>query len=86
MFEGEPIPTGLKVDLNGDGVPDILDVTVLTNYLKRGGPTPTCGVLPVMPPPVPPPTNTPAASVIQSFAVQLSQISQQLQQLLQAIR
>ena len=80
VFEGEPIPTGLKVDLNGDGYPDILDVTVLTNYLKRGGPAPTCGVS------TPPSTGTPSASIIQSLGVQLSQISQQLQQLLQAFR
>ncbi|HLC77506.1 MAG TPA: dockerin type I repeat-containing protein, partial [Candidatus Nanoarchaeia archaeon] len=41
-FGGVEIPLGANVDLNGDGVVDIRDVTILTNYVKRGGPKPTC--------------------------------------------
>jgi len=82
-FDGVPIPAGLKVDLNGDGYPDILDVTVLNNYLKRGGPAPTCGAgssggggtktTPLL---------SPAASVINSIENQLNSISQTLNNLL----
>ena len=43
IFEGEPIPEAVNVDMNGDGAPDILDVVTLTNYVSRGGPAPTCG-------------------------------------------
>jgi len=78
VFGGVPIPAGLKVDLNGDGYPDILDVTILTNYLKRGGPAPTCGV-------TPPSTGTPAASVLDSIGSQLNSISQTLNNLLNQI-
>lgn len=70
VFEGEPIPAGLKVDLNADGYPDILDVTVLTNYLKRGGPAPTCGVTST--------STTSAAAVLSSISSQLQSISNQI--------
>ena len=30
------------MDLNRDGAPDIVDLVILTNYVKRQGPAPTC--------------------------------------------
>ena len=42
VFGGVPIPAGVNADLNGDGVPNILDVTFLINHLNRGAAAPTC--------------------------------------------
>ncbi len=41
-FNGVSIPSNVKADLNSDGVVDILDVVILTNYVKRGGVKPVC--------------------------------------------
>lgn len=41
-FGGEPLPIGAKGDLNGDGVIDVLDVVIMTNYLNRQGSEPGC--------------------------------------------
>ncbi|TSC82756.1 MAG: hypothetical protein G01um101420_114 [Parcubacteria group bacterium Gr01-1014_20] len=83
-LQSTQIPTGVNADVNGDGKVDILDKTLIDDYALRGGPAPTCeagssggGVNT---------GATPSASVIQSFSTQLSQISQQLQQLLQVLR
>ncbi len=48
-FRGESLPNpSLIADINGDGViSDIVDVEMLTNYVLRGGPRPTCSVVPV---------------------------------------
>lgn len=43
VFEGLSIPDNKLVDLNSDGYPDIIDVTLLTNFVNRGGVAPTCG-------------------------------------------
>lgn len=41
-FDGVEIPEGANIDLNDDGVVDILDVVLMTNYVKRGASRPTC--------------------------------------------
>src|SRR3989344_2958096 len=41
-FGGVEIPSGAKVDLNGDEAVDILDVNIMTDHVKRNGPAPTC--------------------------------------------
>lgn len=42
VFGGKPIMDMNLVDLNRDGVPNVLDLTILTNHVNRGGPAPTC--------------------------------------------
>src|SRR3989344_49592 len=44
-FNGVEIPEGTNADLNEDSVVNILDVTVLTNYLVRNGSTPKCAIV-----------------------------------------
>ncbi|MBI3589631.1 MAG: hypothetical protein HY093_04450 [Candidatus Liptonbacteria bacterium] len=44
VFGGGDVPQG-EVDLNHDGVSDILDVVTLINYVHRHGSSPTCGVV-----------------------------------------
>ena len=41
-FNGVSVPSNTKVDLNADGVLDILDVTILINYVNRNGLAPSC--------------------------------------------
>src|SRR3989344_9508624 len=41
-FGGEEIPAGVNVDLNADGVIDIIDVTMMINHVNRGASAPTC--------------------------------------------
>ncbi len=41
-FEFVTIPSGVNADINNDGVVNIFDVTILTNYLKRNGSAPIC--------------------------------------------
>ncbi len=43
VFGGLPITDNKLVDLNVDGVPDIIDVTLLANFVNRGGVAPSCG-------------------------------------------
>lgn len=45
VFGGVPIPDMKIVDLNGDGVPNIIDVSLLTNILRNRTPKPTCPLL-----------------------------------------
>ncbi len=45
VFKGGILAPGVgmdQIDLNADGVVDILDVTILTNYVYRNGSAPTC--------------------------------------------
>ena len=44
-FEGVEIPENINVDLNADGIIDVFDVTLMTNYVKRNGAAPRCGVV-----------------------------------------
>lgn len=71
IFGGVAIPAGVRVDMNGDGVTDVLDVTALVNHVNRGGPAPTCTAS-FIPPPVtwnpPAPVERPAPEAPRAFA------------------
>src|SRR3989338_3330508 len=41
-FGGVGIPANVNADLNSDGVVNILDVTIMTDHVKRNKPKPTC--------------------------------------------
>lgn len=41
-FDGKEVPNDVRVDLNADGVVDILDVVMMVDHVKRGEPEPTC--------------------------------------------
>ena len=41
-FDGKEIPSEVNVDLDGNGVLDIVDVVLMVNHVNRGEPEPTC--------------------------------------------
>ena len=42
VFGGKTITDMNLVDLNRDGAPNVVDLTLLINHVNRGGPAPTC--------------------------------------------
>ncbi|MEK7138300.1 MAG: PKD domain-containing protein [Patescibacteria group bacterium] len=71
---GVPVPAGVNADLNGDGVAaDILDYSVLNNYLTKGMAAPTCGASTGGTR-----TLSPSATVLSAMQAQLDAIKNQL--------
>ncbi|MBI3589340.1 MAG: hypothetical protein HY093_02935 [Candidatus Liptonbacteria bacterium] len=70
---GVTVPTGVNADVNGDGVvADILDYSLLNNYVNKGGPAPTCSAAGGTK------TFTPAANALEAMQAELQQIQNQL--------
>lgn len=81
---GVPVPAGVNADLNGDGAAaDILDYSVLNNYLTKGMAAPTCGGSTGGT--RNPGTLSPSASVLSAMQYQLDAIKSQLISILQSL-
>lgn len=73
---GVLVPSGVNADMNGDGVAaDILDYSLLNNYVTKGGVAPTCGGASGG---TKTGTLSPSASVLGAMQVQLDAIKSQL--------